>query len=433
MELICKSRKCHGLSGLSFILSDTDWHQRAQDTVVALRKKKSSLADDLAEDITVLLARAHRVETFRECLERIIGRLERLCDKAQALLLPRIVVGVTGANGGIGKETMLQAAQSTLVKKVIGLVRISGRGPAAGNVMDLTDQLQFDPIGGCRAAIEIRTYEDLEDTPADHEPVDVFIHTVGQGRKPVPLNPDTLKPIAPPPTRQELLAHNQSVLKYVVDHTHRACPDALNIFVTNPIGHRLMQVVLEKGVTPEKILGFGGELDSARFRQFIWQALEADGHCVLDVRAQVIGEHNDNMIPLQNSEVTFASGVTLSLERCLAEGILSVESVQKIISRTIRRGLEIVESQGTSAVRAPARGLVVMLEKLLRGEVVNGLSYRPNGHGKVSFVGGPVRIKNGLAVVSEPIENHISLTPSEKARWLKSMQARCINSCQPDS
>ena len=54
-------------------------------------------------------------------------------------------------------------------------------------------------------------------------------------------------------------------------------------------------------------------MDSARFRHFIWQALEADGHCILDVRAQVIGEHNDNMIPLQGSEVTFASGVTLSL------------------------------------------------------------------------------------------------------------------------
>ncbi len=431
MELICKSTTCHGLPGPSFILGDTDWHQRAVATVVALRKKKTSLADDLVEDITVLLARTHRVQTSRECHERIIRRLERLCDEAQALLLPKIVVGVTGANGGIGKETMLQAAQSALVKRVIGLVRISGRGPAAGNVMDLTDRWQLDRLGICKATIEIRTYKDLENTPTDHEPVDVFIHTVGQGRKPVPLNPDTLKPIAPPPTRQELLANNQSVLKDVVGHTHRACPDALHIFVTNPIGHRLMQVVLEKGVAPEKILGFGGELDSARFRHFIWQALEADGHCILDVRAQVIGEHNDNMIPLQGSEVTFASGVTLSLGRCVAEGILSAQSVQKIIDRTIRRGLEIVDSQGTSAVRGPARGLIVMLERLLRGEVANGLSCRPFHNGKVSFIGGPVRLKNGLAVVPEPVESHISLTPSEKVCWLESMQASCIKSCPP--
>ena len=174
-------------------------------------------------------------------------------------------------------------------------------------------------------------------------------------------------------------------------------------------------------------------MDSARFRHFIRQALEADGHCVLDVRAQVIGEHNDNMIPLQSSDVTFDSGVTLSLERCLAEGILSAQSVRKIIKRTIGRGLEIVDSQGTSAVRAPARGLVVMLEKLLRGEVVNGLSYRPFRHGKLSFVGGPVRLKNGLALVPEPFDKHSALTPSEKACWLKSMQDSCINACHSHS
>jgi malate dehydrogenase len=413
---------------MNFMISDTGWHQRARGVVDALRQQKTPRADDLAEDITVQLSRAHRVETFRELHERILVRLDRLCDEAQTLLLSKIVVGVTGASGGIGKETMLQAARSGLAKKVIGLVRISGRGPATGNVMDLTDRLHLERLDSRRAAIEVRTYEDLADEPAGAEPVDVFIHTIGLGRKPAPMNPDTWEPVGKTPTREELLARNQWVLKSVVQHTYRASPDALNIFVTNPIGHRLMQVVLEAGVPADKILGFGGELDSARFRQFIWQAMEEAGHGVVDVRAQVIGEHTNNMIPLLGSEVTFASGVTLSLERCLAEGLVSAEKVQQIMDRTIQRGLEIVESQGTSAVRSPARGLVVMLERLLRGNVVNGLSYRPYRNGSASFVGGPVRLQNGLAVMPEPMEHDLGLTRSEKERWLKAMQANCMSS-----
>ncbi|GAB6909558.1 hypothetical protein JCM12296A_54030 [Desulfosarcina cetonica] len=412
------------------IIGDTGWHQLAQAVVVALGDRQTPLSDDLAADITALIERAHGVENFRELHERILGRLDKLCDDAQALLLPKKVVAVTGASGGIGKETILQAAKSPIVKKVIGLVRANSQGPASGNVMDLTDRIFLERIEGCRTAIEIRTYTDFAATSSAEHPVDVFIHTIGQGRKPAPINPDTLEPIGKSPTREELLSRNQAVLKQVVNCTHAACPNALNIFVTNPIGHRLMQVVLDAGVNANKILGFGGELDSARFRHFIWQALEAEGHAVLEVRAQVIGEHNNNMIPLLGSEATFANGVTLSVERCVAEGVLSAEKVRQIMDRTIQRGLEIVESQGSSAIRSPARGLVVMLEKLLLGKVVNGLSYRPDGSGRFSFVGGPVRLQNGLTLVAEPLERAFTLRRSEKKEWLKTMQANCISSEQ---
>ncbi|BBO86849.1 hypothetical protein DSCOOX_00290 [Desulfosarcina ovata subsp. ovata] len=412
------------------IISDPDWHQRAQDVLAALRKRKMPLTDDFAEDITALINRAHRVKNVRELHERILGRLDRLCDRAQSVLLPKMVVSVTGASGGIGKETILQVAKSRIVKKVIGLVRTNSHGPATGNVMDLTDRMYLEGPDGCRSDIEIRTYNDFAAASSDEEPVDVFIHTIGQGRKPAPINPDTLEPIGKPPTREELLSRNQAVLKQVVACTHGASPKALNIFVTNPIGLRLMQVVLDAGVNANKILGFGGELDSARFRHFIWQALEAEGHGVLDVCAQVIGEHNNNMIPLQGSEVTFVNGVTLSIERCVAEGLLSAEKVRQIMDRTIQRGIEIVESQGSSAIRSPARGLVVMFEKLLCGKVVNGLSYRPDRNGQLSFVGGPVRLQNGLTLVPEPLEHPFTLTRSEKKEWVKAMQANCIGSDQ---
>lgn len=410
------------------ILSDTGWHRRARDMIVGLRRQKTPAADDLAEDIAALLSRAHRVETFRDFRERILGRLSRLCDDAQMLLLPKIVVGVTGASGGIGKETMFQAVRSGLVKKVIGLVRISGRGPAAGNVMDLTDRLHLERLDSHRAEIEILTYEDFADSSPACEPVDVFIHTIGLGRKPAPMNPDTCEPVGKTPTREELLACNQWVLKSVVEYTHRASPDALNIFVTNPIGVQLMQVVRDAGVPTDKILGFGGELDSARFKLFIRRALERAGQRIVDVRAHVVGEHNNNMIPLLGSEVTFEDGVTLSIERCMAEGVVAAEKVRQAMDRTVQRGLEIVESQGTSAVRSPARGLVAMLESLLSGKVVNGLSYRPNGNGSASFIGGPVRLRSGLAVAPEPIELHVRMTMSEKARWLKAMKDNCVES-----
>lgn len=406
--------------------SSDGWHRRARHLCAELESDPSPEAFDLAEDIEILLSRARQVETYRELHGRILGPLGRLCDTAETLLHPKIVVGITGASGGIGRETVFQALRSRSFKKVIALVRISGKGPAAGNLMDLSDCLHLDPLDRNCPDIEIMTYDDFAENATTDQAVDVFIHTIGLARKPAPIDPDTMEPVGKTETREELLARNQWVLKGVVEKTHHASPEALNIFVTNPIGQELMQVALDAGVAPGKILGFGGELDSARFRYFILRALKEAGQPVLDVRAQVVGEHNNQMIPLMGSEVILDSGKTLSVERCIEKGLVSFTAIEQAMEQTIGRGGEIVEMQGSSATRAPARGLVVMLENLLRGKTVNGLSFRPQPDGSTSFIGGPVRLTKDMTIEPFSLEKAIQLNQAEQEKWREAKRKNIV-------
>jgi len=49
------------------------------------------------------------------------------------------------------------------------------------------------------------------------------------------------------------------------------------------------------GFERNRVFGMGGMLDLSRFRQFIH---EATGHSRDSIRALVIGEHGENMLPL---------------------------------------------------------------------------------------------------------------------------------------
>ncbi|MCC6404488.1 MAG: lactate/malate dehydrogenase family protein [Fimbriimonadaceae bacterium] len=70
------------------------------------------------------------------------------------------------------------------------------------------------------------------------------------------------------------------------------------LVVSNPVDI-LTQFAVQSGILPpSQVLGLGTVLDTARFRSLIASALKVNA---LDVRALILGEHGDSMVPIWSS------------------------------------------------------------------------------------------------------------------------------------
>jgi len=85
-------------------------------------------------------------------------------------------------------------------------------------------------------------------------------------------------------------------------------PNSLVVIVTNQTD--ILSEVARQYLPAEKVLGFGGILDSSRFRTLLVKELKRkkeDGYChnIYDEKAHVIGYHNNNMVPLTSTIPSF--------------------------------------------------------------------------------------------------------------------------------
>jgi malate/lactate dehydrogenase len=78
-------------------------------------------------------------------------------------------------------------------------------------------------------------------------------------------------------------------------------PDAMVIMVTNQSD--IMTLVAREFLQPEKVIGFGGLIDTARFCRALSEKLTNPGHCPPsnEVKGYVIGYHNNDMMALSES------------------------------------------------------------------------------------------------------------------------------------
>jgi len=154
-------------------------------------------------------------------------------------------------------------------------------------------------------------------------------------------------------TRADLLLINAKIMKDVVGNIMKYSPDAIILCVSNPLD--IMNYVVHKltGWNRDRIIGMAGALDGARMAYQINQKV---GYGSGQIRAMLIGDHGQNMIPLP--EISAVGGVPL-------DQIISKEDMVGIIERTKNGGAEIVKHLGTSAYYAPGRAISIMVEAIL--------------------------------------------------------------------
>jgi len=110
----------------------------------------------------------------------------------------------------------------------------------------------------------------------------------------------------PDETRLELLERNALVFRDVTRKVRTHAPDAILVVASNPVD-LITQIVLRlSSLPPERVIGSGTILDTARFRSLLGEHL---GIAAQSVHAYVLGEHGDSEVLVWSSAK--AGGVPL--------------------------------------------------------------------------------------------------------------------------
>jgi L-lactate dehydrogenase len=97
----------------------------------------------------------------------------------------------------------------------------------------------------------------------------------------------------PGETRLALLDRNADVFRAIIPGVRRVAPDALLVVATNPVDVMTQVATRLSGLPPERVIGSGTILDTARFRALLGDHLGVAAH---SVHAYVLGEHGDSEV-----------------------------------------------------------------------------------------------------------------------------------------
>ncbi len=150
----------------------------------------------------------------------------------------------------------------------------------------------------------------------------------------------------PGETRLQLLERNAAIFRSIVPDIVQHAPDAVLVVATNPVDimtHVTARYAAEHGIPPERVIGSGTMLDSARFRALLGNHVGIDSS---HVHCYVIGEHGD-------SEVLVWSLATVGVipldDFCRTQNILLDEAKRAEIDHNVRRAAyTIIEGKGAT-------------------------------------------------------------------------------------
>jgi malate dehydrogenase len=194
-------------------------------------------------------------------------------------------------------------------------------------------------------------------------------------------------------SREDLLDLNAEVVRSVVRQAIEFSPDAVIVTVTNPLDVMTNFACEISGLPPERVLGMGGVLDTARFVHAI---ADATGATLSDIDAMAIGAHGPTMVPLPRQ----ATVANKPLNQILDAG-----QIEQLITDTVDGGGYVIQHLGRSAYHAPGAAITLMVEELLKstGRILSACVHSQGHYGLPNLhIGLPAKLdKNGVAEVVE--------------------------------
>ncbi|MGB0856215.1 MAG: malate dehydrogenase [Nitrosopumilus sp.] len=288
-------------------------------------------------------------------------------------------------SGKVGGDAALFSALKKLDDQIL-LLDVA-EGLPQGEAMDISHMLSEQGID-----VEIKGSNNF----ADMKGSNIVVVVAGSGRK-------------PGMTRMDLLKINASIVKSVVENIKKYADDAMIIPVTNPLDPMAYITYKISGFDRSRVFGMGGMLDLSRFRQFIH---EATGHSRDSIRALVIGEHGENMLPLPR--FSSVSGIPLS-------SFLPKEKLDELVLNTKQVAAKVIELKGAT-VHAPGNAISAIIESVIRDrkQVIPVSTYLDGeyGHSNVT-IGVPAVIgKQGVEKIIE-----LDLDNNEKQVFEKAVKS----------
>jgi len=160
-------------------------------------------------------------------------------------------------------------------------------------------------------------------------------------------------PRKPGMSRDDLIKTNAQIVKDVTEKVVKYSPDAIIIIVSNPLDVMTYCAYMASNKPSTKVFGMAGELDTARYRAFIAEAIDVSPKDILSLS---LGGHGDTMVPLPR--YTSVNGIPIS-------ELLGEDEINKIVERTRFGGGELVNLMGTSAWYAPGAAAAQMVEAIV--------------------------------------------------------------------
>jgi len=221
-------------------------------------------------------------------------------------------VSIIGGGGRVGSNAAF-AMQCAAVVSEIHLLDANEQ-MAKGEALDL--------LHGASVAGDQKIYAGGYDKCAD---ADVVVITAGLRRK-------------PDESRLDLINRNVALFRQILDSLKSAGlrKETIIFVVSNPVDILTRLAIDHLKHDPNKTIGLGTQLDTARFRSLI--ALET-GLPPSQIKAVILGEHGDSMVPIWSSAA--AAGMPLVKFPDFGPAVQ-----QRVFERTKTSGAEAIKLKG---------------------------------------------------------------------------------------
>ena len=221
-------------------------------------------------------------------------------------------VTIIGGGGRVGSNAAFALQCAGIVSEIQLLD--ANADMAAGEALDL--------LHGTSMCADQRIYAGDYARAADS---DLFLITAGLRRK-------------PDESRLDLINRNVTLFDQILSSIKAAGfrKDALVFVVSNPVDILTQLAVVRLGLPASQVLGLGTMLDTARFRSLLAESLKI---APTQVKALILGEHGDTMVPIWSS----ATAAGLPLDKMPG---VTANFQQQVFERTKTSGAEVIRRKG---------------------------------------------------------------------------------------
>nr|1O6Z_A Chain A, MALATE DEHYDROGENASE [Haloarcula marismortui]1O6Z_B Chain B, MALATE DEHYDROGENASE [Haloarcula marismortui]1O6Z_C Chain C, MALATE DEHYDROGENASE [Haloarcula marismortui]1O6Z_D Chain D, MALATE DEHYDROGENASE [Haloarcula marismortui] len=242
-------------------------------------------------------------------------------------------VSVVGAAGTVGAAAGYNIALRDIADEVVFVDIPDKEDDTVGQAADTNHGIAYDSNTRVRQG----GYEDTAGS-------DVVVITAGIPRQ-------------PGQTRIDLAGDNAPIMEDIQSSLDEHNDDYISLTTSNPVD-LLNRHLYEAGDrSREQVIGFGGRLDSARFRYVLSEEFDAP---VQNVEGTILGEHGDAQVPVFSK---------VSVDGTDPE--FSGDEKEQLLGDLQESAMDVIERKGATEW-GPARGVAHMVEAILHdtGEVL---------------------------------------------------------------
>ncbi len=285
-------------------------------------------------------------------------------------------VSIVGAAGTVGAAAGYSIALDDVVDELVFVDIPSQEDVTVGQAADANHGIAYD-------SNTVVKQGDYEATAGS----DVVVITAGLPRQ-------------PGDSRLDLADDNAPIMEDIQSSLAEHNDEFITVTTSNPVD-LLNRHLYEAGDRPrEHVIGFGGRLDSARFRYVLSERFETP---VKNVEATILGEHGDDQVP-----------VFSKLRVDGTDPSFSDDEKEEILSDLKESAMNVIERKGATEW-GPARGVAHTVSAILNdtGEVIP-CSVPLDGEFGHDGVGLGVPARLGSDGVEEIIEWNLDETETEQ-------------------